>query len=170
MDVERQSNAAAGLPRAGAQVRGAARVHARRSDAGAGRFAEPQPDVANSCTALGRRLAGSGKRVFDASLRVCLDVETSIYVYPDLTVVEGAVQTLEDADETVTNPKVVFEVLSPATRGMELGDKARMYVRVASLTDLVIIDQDRVLVEHWDEERRTTGTYRRCATGQGSCG
>jgi Uma2 family endonuclease len=106
--------------------------------------------VANSCTALGRRLAGSGKRVFDASLRVCLDVETSIYVYPDLTVVEGAVQTLEDADETVTNPKVVFEVLSPATRGIELGEKARMYVRVASLTDLVIIDQDRVLVEHWE--------------------
>jgi len=105
--------------------------------------------VANGCIALGRRLAGTAMRVFDASLRVCLDMGTSIYVYPDLTVVEGPVQTLEYADETVTNPKVVLEVLSPLTRGTELGEKARLYVRVESLTDLVMIDQDRVLVEHW---------------------
>ena len=105
--------------------------------------------VANTCIALGKRLSGGGCRIFDSSLRVCLDVEMSFYVYPDLTVVEGAVECLEQRDETVTNPKVVIEVLSPATRDVELGSKARMYIGVPSLKDLLMIDQNRIGIEHW---------------------
>src|SRR5579863_7310125 len=94
--------------------------------------------TANTCIALGRRLSGGRCRVFDSSLRVCLDREMSFYVYPDLTVVEGAIECLEQRDETVTNPKIVVEVLSPASRNVELGGKARMYTRVPSLTDLLM--------------------------------
>jgi Uma2 family endonuclease len=65
------------------------------------------------------------------------------------------VRCLEDADETVINPKIVVEVLSPASRNIELGSKARMYLRVASLAELMLIDQDRVSVEHW--VRRSEG-------------
>jgi Uma2 family endonuclease len=105
--------------------------------------------AANICIALGKRLQGSRCRVFGSSLRVCLDPASSFYVYPDLTIIEGDVQCLEYADETVTNPKVVVEVLSPRSRNIELGGKARMYLRVASLTELLMIDQDRIAVEHW---------------------
>jgi Uma2 family endonuclease len=105
--------------------------------------------TANTCIALGRRLAGGACRVFDSSLRVCLDRTMSFYVYPDLTVVEGPLEYLEDRDETVANPRVVVEVLSPVMRNLELGDKARMYTRVPSLTDLLMIEQDGIGVEHW---------------------
>jgi Uma2 family endonuclease len=105
--------------------------------------------AANICIALGKRLPADTTRIFDSSLRVCLDLKTSFYVYPDLTVVEGAIQTLEDRNETLTNPKCVVEVLSPASRNIELGGKARMYTRVESLTDLLMVDQDRIAVEHW---------------------
>ncbi len=105
--------------------------------------------TANTCIALGKRLAGGNCRVFDSSLRVCLDLETSFYVYPDLTVVEGAVECLAMRDETLANPKMVVEVLSPASLNFELGSKARMYTRVPTLGDLLIIDQDKVAVEHW---------------------
>jgi Uma2 family endonuclease len=105
--------------------------------------------TANTCIALGRRVNSSRFRIFDSSLRVCLNRDASFYVYPDLTVVEGAIECL---DETVTNPKVVIEVFSPATRDVGLGGKARMYLGVPSLTDLLMIDQDRVAVEHWVRE------------------
>jgi Uma2 family endonuclease len=105
--------------------------------------------TANVCIALGKRLAGSNCRVYDSSLRVCLDRETGIYVYPDLTVVEGTVECLENRDETLANPKLVVEVLSPASLDFDLGSKARLYTKVSSLTDLLIIDQDRIGVEHW---------------------
>jgi Uma2 family endonuclease len=91
--------------------------------------------AANTCIALGKRLQGGPCRVFDSSLRVCLDPATLFYVYPDLTVIEGEIRCLEDADETVVNPKVVIEVLSPSSRNLELGGKARMYTRVGSLTN-----------------------------------
>ena len=105
--------------------------------------------TANTCIALGKRLSGSNCRVFDSSLRVCLDRETLFYVYPDLTVVEGAIECLEHRDETLSNPKIVVEVLSPSSLNFDLGSKARMYTRVPTLSDLLIIDQDKVGVEHW---------------------
>jgi Uma2 family endonuclease len=108
--------------------------------------------VANTCIALGKRLFGGNCRIFDSSLRVCLDRETWFYVYPDLTVVEGAIEYLEERDETVTNPKIVVEVLAPVSRNVELGGRARMYSRVPSLTDLLLIEQDRIGVEHWVRE------------------
>jgi Uma2 family endonuclease len=104
---------------------------------------------ANACVALGKRLSGSRCRVFDSSLRACLEEDTAFYVYPDVTVVEGQIECLEYLDETVINPKLVVEVVSPASRDLELGGKARMYIRVPSLTDLLMIDQGRVAIEHW---------------------
>src|SRR5579862_6968473 len=69
--------------------------------------------TANTCIAVGKRLSGGNCRVFDSSVRVCLDRETLFYVYPDLTVIEGAIECLENGDETLVNPKIVVEVLSP---------------------------------------------------------
>jgi Uma2 family endonuclease len=105
--------------------------------------------TANTCIAIGKRLAGGNCRVFDSSLRVCLDRETGIYVYPDLTVVEGEIECLEKRDETLVNPKLVVEVLSPASFDFDLGSKARLYTKVPTLTDLLLIDQDKMGVEHW---------------------
>jgi Uma2 family endonuclease len=105
--------------------------------------------TANTSIALGKRLFGTGCKVFDSSLRVCLDRETSFYVYPDLTVVKGSIECLETRDETLTNPRIVVEVLSRATLNFDLGTKARMYTRVSTLSDLLIVDQDEVGVEHW---------------------
>lgn len=104
--------------------------------------------AANTCIAAGRRLS-DGFRVFDSSLRVCLDRDLSYYVYPDLTIVQSPAEYLEDHNETLVNPKVVVEVLSSATLDSDLGSKARMYTRVPSVHDLLMIDQDRVAVEHW---------------------
>jgi Uma2 family endonuclease len=102
----------------------------------------------NTGATLHKKLFGGTCRVFDSSLRVCLDRET-LYSYPDVTVVCGALEYTDDRRDTVLNPKLVIEVLSPSTRNYDLGDKARMYSRIPSLAELVLIEQSECRIEHW---------------------
>jgi Uma2 family endonuclease len=52
----------------------------------------------------------------------------------------------------VTNPRVVVEVLSPSTANYDLGEKREHYQRLASLSDYVVVHQDRRRVEIWSRE------------------
>ena len=68
------------------------------------------------------RFSAHGCRVFDSSLRVCLNRKTS-YAYPDTTVVCGELEYSDEEEDTVSNPKIVVEVLSPTTKNYDLGPK-----------------------------------------------
>ena len=46
------------------------------------------------------------------------------------------------------NAKVVFEVLSPSTRTVDLGDKPADYLSVPTVTDYVVVDPRRPWVQH----------------------
>jgi Uma2 family endonuclease len=97
---------------------------------------------------LNYRLSGTPCRVFNSSLRVSLDLKAG-YVYPDVTVVCGQLVYVDGKNDAITNPKIVVEVLSPSTMDYDLGTKTRLYWAVASLTDLILIRQDRIWIEHW---------------------
>ncbi|MFX8820903.1 Uma2 family endonuclease, partial [Acinetobacter baumannii] len=49
------------------------------------------------------------------------------YVYPDLTVVCSQIEHADGTFDTLTNPTVVFEVLSPSTERNDRGIKAEHY-------------------------------------------
>ncbi len=71
------------------------------------------------------------------------------YRYPDVVVVCGEPQ-FEDAElDTLTNPTVIVEVLSPSTEAVDRGDKFAAYRRLPSLREYVLIAQDTVRVEHF---------------------
>ena len=56
----------------------------------------------------------------------------------------------EDAEvDTLLNPKVLVEVLSPSTADYDRGGTFTHYRRLASLQEYVLISQDRPLVEHY---------------------
>lgn len=92
---------------------------------------------------------------FSSDLRVALSRNT--YAYPDHTIICGKIETLEDNDKTVTNPTVVFEVLSPATENYDLGRKAMLYRRIESLRALVLVGSEEVLVVV--RERQANGSW-----------
>ncbi len=74
---------------------------------------------------------------------------TGLYTYPDVTVAYGEPQ-FEDAEvDTLLNPTVLLEVLSPSTADYDRGGKFAHYRRLASLQEYVLISQDRPLVEHY---------------------
>jgi Uma2 family endonuclease len=71
------------------------------------------------------------------------------YTYPDVVAVCGEPR-FEDAEvDTLTNPTVIVEVLSPTTEAYDRGEKFRHYRRLESLAEYVLIAQDKVQVEHY---------------------
>ena len=104
--------------------------------------------VANVIHGLKSRISGGPCRVYASGPRTCLDPKKG-YVYPDVTVVCGQREYLDAKKETVTNPKIAVEILSPSTLNYDLGVKARLYWAVPSLTDLIFVEQNKVWLECW---------------------
>ena len=67
--------------------------------------------------------------------------------YPDVTVVCGEATADPESKETVINPTVVVEVLSPATIDYDLGEKFEHYRQIPSLKAVVYVWQDRRQIE-----------------------
>jgi len=75
--------------------------------------------------------------------------EAGLYTYPDVIAIDERSQLEDEYHDTLLNPTVLFEVLSPATEAYDQGEKFLSYQRLDSLTDYVLVDQNRVLVEHY---------------------
>ena len=69
------------------------------------------------------------------------------YQYPDASVAGLEVETLDSHLDVVTNPVVLFEVLSPSTEAADRGKKFRFYRTIPSLRVYVLIAQDDIRVE-----------------------
>ena len=79
---------------------------------------------------------------------VRLRVSPDQYRYPDVIVLCGEPETDDGNPPCLLNPEVVIEVLSPSTEDKDRGEKFAEYRRISTLTDYVMIAQDRVFVEH----------------------
>ena len=74
---------------------------------------------------------------------------TERYTYPDVVVVCDEPR-FEDAElDTLLNPTVLIEVLSPSTEAYDRGEKFAQYRQVESLSEYILVAQDRVRVEHY---------------------
>lgn len=95
--------------------------------------------AANVAAALGFRLRGRPCRAASSDQRVFVE-ETGAYLYPDLVVVCGVWATVPGDVQSVTNPTVLVEVLSPSTRSYDLGEKLSHYRRIPSVRDVLFVD------------------------------
>jgi Uma2 family endonuclease len=69
--------------------------------------------------------------------------------YPDIMVVCGQPQFTDERPDTLTNPTVIIEVLSPSTEGDDRGRKAKHYRTIESLQEYVLIAQDEYRIEQY---------------------
>lgn len=72
---------------------------------------------------------------------------TDLSTYPDLSVVCGPRIPDESDRHALTNPTVLFEVLSKATAGYDRGEKFDHYAHLATLTQYVLVDSERIHVD-----------------------
>ncbi len=73
-----------------------------------------------------------------------------LYSYPDAVIICGEPQFLDEYQDVLINPKVIIEVLSPSTESFDSDEKFRRYRMFnPSLTDYLVVAQDRPLIEHF---------------------
>jgi Uma2 family endonuclease len=96
---------------------------------------------------LSNRLEAEGNscETFGSDARLFLPNVNSV-VYPDAMVVCGEVETDEN-QEALTNPTLIFEVLSKSTEGYDRGEKFIKYQSIPSLQEYVLVNQYQMRVE-----------------------
>jgi Uma2 family endonuclease len=102
-------------------------------------------------------LAGRDCEAFSSNMRV-LVVPNKFFTYPDLSVVCGESRFMDPQEDTLTNPALVVEILSPSTERCDRTIKAANYRSMPSLRELLLISQEHFLVK----------LYRRAADGSWS--
>jgi len=85
--------------------------------------------------------------VYSTDLRVRV-TPTGFYTYPDVVVVCGK-PLFDKHKETLLNPSVIIEVLSESTKDYDRGGKFEHYRRLESLTEYIMIDQNKHHAEHF---------------------
>lgn len=102
----------------------------------------------NIGASLHTRLRGKPCRVLPSDLRVQIPGKR-FYTYPDLTVTCGQPHFSDDPQDTLLNPQIIVEVLSPSTEAYDRGMKFRHYRSIESLQEYVLIEQVSQRIEHF---------------------
>lgn len=76
-------------------------------------------------------------------------IATELYTYPNVVVVCGEPQFEEGGLDTLLNPTLLVEVLSPSTEAYDRGAKFAHFRRLPSLREYVLVAQDRARVERY---------------------
>lgn len=95
---------------------------------------------------VGNALDGGPCQPFDSDLKVHVE-ETGLFTYPDLSIVCGPLERSPADRHALTNPTVVFEVLSKGTEAYDRGEKFAHLQRCASLTHYVLVSTEAAQIE-----------------------
>ena len=99
-------------------------------------------------------LRGSGCETYANDMRVST-LPTRSYFYPDVVVVCEAPRFEDDVFDTLLNPIILVEVLSPSTEAYDRGEKFAHYRQLVSLQEYVLVSQDQVRVEHYRRQENS---------------
>ena len=91
--------------------------------------------------------------VYNNDMRVKVS-SAGLYTYPDVVVVCEEPRFEDSHFDTLLNPTVLIEVLSPSTAAYDRGEKFRRYQQLDSLREYILISQDEVRVEHYLRQER----------------
>jgi Uma2 family endonuclease len=108
---------------------------------------EPHSHIAaNHIREIGNALKGRPCIAYNADLRVKVEA-TGLITYPDLSVVCGPRQFLDERRDTLLNPILLGEVLSDSTESYDRGKKFAYYRLISSLRHYLIASQHEPRLE-----------------------
>lgn len=102
--------------------------------------------VVNLLRELGNQLKHRPCELFPSDLRVRIP-SANVYTYPDASVVCGDPIVEDEYNDTLLNPTLIIEVLSPSTASYDRGKKLRWYQSLESLSEILLISQDMPVIE-----------------------
>lgn len=107
--------------------------------------------------ALGIFLKGKTCREFGSNLRVHIPKNT-LYTYPDILVLCDEPDFVDDEFDTITNPSIIIEILSPSTANYDRGAKFDLYRDVLSLREYLLIDSQTIHIVVYSKNNDNTWT------------
>jgi Uma2 family endonuclease len=112
--------------------------------------------IGNLTRETGNVLKGRPCFVAPSDLRVGVSPD-GLYTYPDVVVVCGEIKVLDGRNDTVLNPILIIEVLSPSTEACDRGFKSAQYRTLETLQEYALVSQTEPRVEIF--RRQSTGDW-----------
>jgi Uma2 family endonuclease len=110
----------------------------------------------NASREISQRLKGKRCEAFGSDLRIHVEA-AGLYTYPDISIICGNAKHHMGRKDTVTNPVVLIEVLSPDTESYDRGQNFDFYRAFPSLEEYILIASARVKIEHF--QRQASGQW-----------
>lgn len=118
----------------------------------------------NLTVSIGQQLKGTRCRVRSKDTKVRSGPRPAsprypkgLYSYPDLVVICGEPQYLDEHEDVIVNPTVIIEVLSESTEAFDRGEKFLRYrMWSPTLTDYVVVAQNKPWIEHYARDGEGT--------------
>ena len=108
---------------------------------------------------LGNKLKGGPCKVYTSDLRVGI-MPIDVEAYPDVTIVCGEPRINPFDKNSIINPSVVFEVLSPSTERYDRGEKREHYQRLDFLQEYLLVSQHKPKIEHYVRQGDSTWVFK----------
>ncbi|TAE29277.1 MAG: Uma2 family endonuclease [Candidatus Kapaibacterium sp.] len=90
--------------------------------------------------ALGKHLAEPDYTMYSSGLKVAVPTYKRV-LYPDISIVRGEPNFINEKGYQLINPTVIIEILSPSTAAYDLSDKFEYYRSLASLEEIAFFEQ-----------------------------
>ena len=90
---------------------------------------------------LSTQLLGRPCETFVSDMRVQVS-KAGLYTYPDVVVVCGEPVFEDEVLDTLLNPTLIVEVISPSTEAYDRGRKFEFYRKLPSLREYLVVSQD----------------------------
>jgi Uma2 family endonuclease len=105
----------------------------------------------NISSALHGQLKGRPCEVYAVDMRVKVRAN-GLYTYPDVAVVCGEPEFEDNELDTLLNPTLLVEVLSPSTERYDRIAKTSYYRTIDSLAEHLLVTQDEVHLEQYSRQ------------------
>ena len=104
--------------------------------------------VRNLMVKLSLAIAQQPYEVFANDVKVWIP-QANAYTYPDVLLLAEPPQFVEKRNDTVTNPLIIIEVLSDATKDFDRSGKFEFYRTLPSLQEYILVHQDKIQLEQF---------------------
>lgn len=108
---------------------------------------------------IGSYLKGKKCRSFGSNLRVHVPKNT-LYTYPDILIICDEPKFVDGQFDTLLNPVVLIEILSPSTGNYDRGVKFDLYRDIETLKEYILIDSASVRIINYIKNEDSTWTLR----------
>ena len=114
--------------------------------------------VINTATDLNNQLEDTDCRVRVSAMRVKTP-DSSLYTYPDVVAVCGPSKLEDNFFDTLLNPSVIIEVLSPSTEVYDRTKKFAFYRKIESLKEYILVAQEECRVSQYTKQDSDTWSF-----------